>query len=219
MQKLRRPNRWKGTVQVLALAILLRAGYEVWYRIDQDTTWSMFARMASFPVLYLTALLLVGISLVFKWTGKGGQLVSPSMGFLMAVTLNAGLRSLDLLRLPDLCSPEKLFDFEFGEFRHALRDGIYGRICFPTWYHINRVPNDVVEKMEIAYRAELAKGCPEAADDTLFFRSVVVACAYWAINSRLNFIEDGWKEDNKWGISTQRQILLLWFDIFGQVSE
>lgn len=112
MQKLRRPNRWKATVQVLALAILLRAGYEVWYRIDQDTTWSMFARMASFPVLYLTALLLVGISLVFKWAGKGDQLVSPSMGFLMAVTLNAGLRSLDLLRLPDLCSMEKLFDFE-----------------------------------------------------------------------------------------------------------
>lgn len=112
MQKFRRPNRWKGTVQVLALAILLRAGYEVWYRIDPDTTWSMFARMASFPVLYLTALLLVGISLVFKWTGKGDQLVSPSMGFLMAVTLNAGLRSLDLLRLPGLCSPEKLFDFE-----------------------------------------------------------------------------------------------------------
>ena len=35
----------------------------------------------------------------------------------------------------------KLFDFEFGEFRHALRDGIYGRVCFPTWYHINRVPD------------------------------------------------------------------------------
>ena len=113
----------------------------------------------------------------------------------------------------------KLFDFEFGEFRHALRDGIYGRVCFPTWYHVNRVPNDVVEKMEMAYRAELAKGCPEAADDTLFFRSVVEACAYWAIHSRLNFIEKVWKEDHKWGISTQRQILLLCFDIFGQVSE
>ena len=35
----------------------------------------------------------------------------------------------------------KLFDFEFGGFRHALRDGIYGRVCFPTWYHINRVPD------------------------------------------------------------------------------
>lgn len=113
----------------------------------------------------------------------------------------------------------KLFDFEFGEFRHALRDGIYGRVCFPTWYHINRVPNDVVEKMEIAYRAELAKGCPEAADDTLFFRSIVEACAYWTIHSRLNFIEKVWEEDHKWGISTQRQILLLCFDIFGQVSE
>ena len=113
----------------------------------------------------------------------------------------------------------KLFDFEFGEFRHALRDGIYGRVCFPTWYHINRVPNDVVEKMEIAYRAELARGCPEAADDTLFFRSVVEACAYWAIHSRLNFIEKVWREDHQWGISTQRQILLLCFDIFGQVSE
>ena len=113
----------------------------------------------------------------------------------------------------------KLFDFEFGEFRHALRDGIYGRVCFPTWYHINRVPNDVVEEMEMAYRAELAKGCPEAADDTLFFRSIVEACAYWAIHSRLNFIEKVWEEDHKWGISTQRQILLLCFDIFGQVSE
>ena len=63
----------------------------------------------------------------------------------------------------------KLFDFEFGEFRHALRDGIYGRVCFPTWYHINRVPDNVVQEMETAYRAELAKGCPQAADDTLFF--------------------------------------------------
>lgn len=113
----------------------------------------------------------------------------------------------------------KLFDFEFGEFRHALRNGIYGRVCFPTWYHINRVPNDVVEKMEMAYRVELVKGCPEATDDTLFFRSVVEACAYWTIHSRLNFIEKVWKEDHKWGISTQRQILLLCFDIFGQVSE
>ena len=113
----------------------------------------------------------------------------------------------------------KLFDFEFGGFRHALRDGIYGRVCFPTWYHINRLPNDVVKKMEMAYRAELVKGCPEAADDTLFFRSVVEACAYWAIHSRLNFIEKVWEKDHKWGISTQRQILLLCFDIFGQVSE
>ncbi len=113
----------------------------------------------------------------------------------------------------------KLFDFEFGDFRHALRDGIYGRACFPTWYHINRVPEEVVQEMEIAYRAEFAKGCPEAADDTLFFRSVVEACAYWAIHSRLDFIEKVWEEDHRWGISTQRQILLLCFDIFGRMSE
>ena len=79
--------------------------------------------------------------------------------------------------------------------------------------------------MEMAYRAELersaelAKGCPEAADDTLFFRSVVEACAYWAIHSRLGFIAKVWEKDHKWGISTQRQILLLCFDIFGQASE
>lgn len=83
----------------------------------------------------------------------------------------------------------KLFYFEFGDFRHALREGIYGRVCFPTWYHINRVPEDVVQEMETAYRTELAKGCHEATDDTPFFRSVVEACAYWAIHSRLNFIE------------------------------
>ena len=113
----------------------------------------------------------------------------------------------------------KLFDFEFGEFRHALRDGIYGRVCFPTWYHINRVPDDVVKEMETVYRAELVEGCPEAKDDTVFYRAIVEACAYWAIHSRLNFIEKVWEEDHKWGISTQRQILLLCFDIFRQVSE
>ena len=118
-----------------------------------------------------------------------------------------------------VANERKLFDFEFGEFRHALRDGIYGRICFPTWYHINRVPDDVVQEMETAYRVELVEGCPEAKDDTVFYRAIVEACAYWAIHSRLNFIEKVWEEDHKWGISTQRQILLLCFDIFGQVSE
>lgn len=113
----------------------------------------------------------------------------------------------------------KLLDFEFGKFRHALTEGIYGRLCFPSWDHINRLPDDVVQKMETAYRAELVEGCPEAKDDTVFYRAIVEACAYWAIQSRLNFIEEVWEEDDKWGISTQRQILLLCFDIFGQVSE
>lgn len=73
--------------------------------------------------------------------------------------------------------------------------------------------------MAITYRAELVKGCPEARDDAVFNCAIVEACAYWTIDSRFNLAKQVWEEDRKWGISTQRQIVLLCFDIFGQVSD
>jgi hypothetical protein len=110
----------------------------------------------------------------------------------------------------------KLIDYEFGGYGHALSDGIYGRIHFPTCWCVNRLPEHVPLKMENAYRAELIKGCPEAADDERFYRAVVEACAACLINAHNALTLLG---DNQWGISTMRQRALLRFDIFWKMSE
>jgi hypothetical protein len=76
----------------------------------------------------------------------------------------------------------RLFDFEFSEFGHALCDGVYGRIHFPTCWCVDQIPYPIVLNMEAAYRAALIPGCPAAADDTLYHQAVVVGCAFHGIN-------------------------------------
>ena len=110
----------------------------------------------------------------------------------------------------------KLVDFEFGGYGHALADGIYGRIHFPTCWCVNRLAEQIPPRMEAAYRAELIKGCPEAADDERFYRAVVEACAACVINSHN---AKTLLEDYRWGISTMRQRALLRFDIFWKLTE
>ncbi|MGH9752671.1 MAG: phosphotransferase family protein [Blastocatellia bacterium] len=110
----------------------------------------------------------------------------------------------------------KLIDFEFGGYGHALQDGIYGRIYFPTCWCVNRLPEHIPLRMEAAYRAELIKGCPEAVDDERFYRAVVEACAACVINSHNALALLG---DRRWGISTMRQRALLRFDIFWKMTE
>jgi Phosphotransferase enzyme family len=110
----------------------------------------------------------------------------------------------------------KLIDFESGRYGHALVDGIYGRIHFPTCWCVNRLPDHIPLSMETAYRAELIKGCPEAADDELFHRMVVEASAACVINAHNARTLLG---DDRWGISTMRQRALLRFDIFCQMTD
>jgi tRNA A-37 threonylcarbamoyl transferase component Bud32 len=78
---------------------------------------------------------------------------------------------------PDNCllsdSRVCLVDFEVAGFRHVLIDGVYGRIHFPTGWCVNRIEQRIVQQMELAYRAELVKGCPEAADDVQFYHAIV----------------------------------------------
>ncbi len=69
----------------------------------------------------------------------------------------------------------RLLDFEFGDFRHALTDGVYGRMLFPTCWCSNRVPHAVVLQMESAYRAMLMQRCTAARDDALFSQAVIDA--------------------------------------------
>ena len=113
----------------------------------------------------------------------------------------------------------RLFDFEFGAFRHALHDGVYGRVPFPTCWCVNRLPEEIPPRMEAVYRAELVKGCPEAADDTLFHGAVVEAAAHWILDTTGWHLSNALKEDSEWGIATVRQRLLLRLDNLAALTE
>jgi hypothetical protein len=155
--------------------------------------------------------------------------VEPALGIdqeLRAVTKNLAEPGPFLAYLhhdpcPDNClitdDGLKLVDFEFGGYGHALQDGIYGRIHFPSCWCVNRIREGVPLAMEAAYRAELIKGCPEAADDKRFYRAVVEACAACVINSHHALTLAG--EDGRWGISTMRQRALLRFDIVAELTK
>ena len=121
---------------------------------------------------------------------------------------------------PDNClfvgQTMKLLDFEFGKFRNALLDGVYGRIHFPTCWCVNRLPERVYLQMEQVYRRELAKGCPAALDDETFNRTLAEACT-WQMMSSL-FL-DVLKEDDRWGISTHRQRALLRLNKAAEISQ
>ena len=120
---------------------------------------------------------------------------------------------------PDNCllvgQAMKLLDFEFGCFRHALLDGVYGRIHFPTCWCVNRLPAGVYNQMEQVYRRELVQGCPEARDDELFNQVLVEACAWQMLRSlSIGVLE----EDGQWGIATHRQRVLLRLDRLAEIT-
>jgi hypothetical protein len=46
----------------------------------------------------------------------------------------------------------RLIDYEFAQPSHALLDGIYWRIGFPTCWCAGRVPNDVATRVDAVYR-------------------------------------------------------------------
>ena len=116
----------------------------------------------------------------------------------------------------DLC----LLDFEGGMFRHALVEGVYGRMHFPTCWCVYRLPKQIPSRMEAAYRAELVKGCPAASDDRLFYHAVAEACALWMLDWYHEFpLSELLEEDRKIVTSTVRQRLLVRSDTLAQVTE
>lgn len=109
-----------------------------------------------------------------------------------------------------------LLDFESGAYRHALLDGTYGRIHFPSCWCVNQIPGHIPLRMEDEYRSQLVAGCPEAGDDAIYRQAVAYACAKGVIGTwRPKLME----EDGEWGIATHRQRVLLRFYLFGRLTE
>jgi len=99
----------------------------------------------------------------------------------------------------------RLFDFEGGRFGHALIDASYARILFPTCWCCNRIPQPVVMKMEAAYRTELIRGYPAAADDRLFTQALGDVCGFMLLESfRWWQLPPAPQEDNQWGLASAR---------------
>jgi hypothetical protein len=119
----------------------------------------------------------------------------------------------------DIHGNMRLFDFEIGGFRHALQDGVYGRIHFPTCWCVNRFPVEIPLAMEQVYRAELVKGIPVAADDDLFFGAIVELCAFWVLSAcEWDKLTRLMEQDREWGISTVRQRILVRLGIFSELT-
>jgi hypothetical protein len=113
----------------------------------------------------------------------------------------------------------RLIDFEFCSFGHALMDGSYGRMMFPTCWCANRLPDALVSQMEAVYRAELVKGCPEAQEDRVFESAIVTACAFWLFSTLSRHLGSALESDRTWGIATMRQRLLARLEAFIRVAE
>jgi hypothetical protein len=70
----------------------------------------------------------------------------------------------------------RLFDFSSGGLRHALIEGMPGRM---TWGCMMRIPRSILSLMESAYQSRLAEGYAEVLDDGVFHRGLVEAGARW----------------------------------------
>jgi phosphotransferase family enzyme len=104
----------------------------------------------------------------------------------------------------------RLFDFEVGGAGQALTDGVYGRMRFPSCWCVGQLPAAIPLRMEAAYRAQLVRGCPAAADDRLFYHAVAEACAFWILRmGQAQQLTRALESDYEWGIATGRQRFLL----------
>ena len=96
----------------------------------------------------------------------------------------------------------RFIDFEFAGFRHPMLDGVYARVPFATCWCVNRLPPLVVDAFESAYRTAL--GSPswfdEAAMDWWLF---------WLLHTTVWGFDGLEEADEKWGIATRRQRLVL----------
>jgi hypothetical protein len=112
----------------------------------------------------------------------------------------------------------RLIDFEHARFGHALMDGLYGRIPFPTCWCANAIPEGIVAQMETCYREALSRTCAAARDDMLFENARVAVCAVWAIQTLCWHVETALKEPGEWGIASIRARVLSRLETYADVA-
>ncbi len=110
---------------------------------------------------------------------------------------------------------------EIARYTHALLEGVYCRMPFPTCWCVYRLPETLIQRMEARYRAELSQGCPAAANEALFYRGVVEACMTWALSFHRMMRPLGkmLEQDRCLVALTDRQRFLLYLNAAAHASE
>jgi hypothetical protein len=120
-----------------------------------------------------------------------------------------------------------IFDFTWAEYGHALKDGLYGSVPFPTCWCVNRLPGPLADQALHAYRQELAVGCRAAEDDAQWDAAVAANAARWLVQTSVGSLAisvvrpmtSGADLSAAWGVSTHAQRLALRLPIFARLME
>ena len=114
-----------------------------------------------------------------------------------------------------LMSPDgvRLIDFEFAAPGHALHDGVYWRIGFPTCWCAGRVPDEVAGRVEAAYRTELGRVVADARDSASFQRESAFIAAAWLLTSLDWRLDSALADAGQWGIASMRSRLLWYLEV------
>src|SRR5260370_31202005 len=75
----------------------------------------------------------------------------------------------------------RFLDFEHACFRHALLDVAAVRFPFPACPCWSRLPEEVGQRAEEAYRKEMARSCPTVLDQLGYAHRLTAACAAWTM--------------------------------------
>jgi hypothetical protein len=109
----------------------------------------------------------------------------------------------------------RLFDFGAGGYRHAVIEGLPGRM---TWGCIMRIPIRILPLMEAAYLRQLTQRHQEISEK-MFRQAMVEAGARWNIFHVVHRLPDALKADRQRGPTTLRQQLVAWLTAFADLSE
>ena len=104
----------------------------------------------------------------------------------------------------------RLIDYEFARPCHALLDGIYWRMGFPTCWCAGRIPADVADRIDATYRMELGNSIPLALDDKAYRIELTHMSAVWLLTCLSWRLDDALERDERWGIWSIRG-RLLWY--------
>ncbi|HEX4216584.1 MAG TPA: hypothetical protein VIA06_24975 [Candidatus Dormibacteraeota bacterium] len=103
----------------------------------------------------------------------------------------------------------QFFDLESGGYRNAMLDAAYMLLPFPTCWCVNRLPDDLPNRLESAYRATLVEEGLIAAEGEAFGRALSEAMVAWFIATTHWSLTEALRERVHWGTSSHRQRLPL----------
>lgn len=109
----------------------------------------------------------------------------------------------------------RLFDFNAGGYRHALIEGMPGRM---TWGCMMRLPARLLPLLDAAYQAEFVLKHPDISAE-MFRRAMVEAGARWHVFHVVHRLPDALASDRQRGLTTLRQQVMAWLTAFADLAE